>query len=66
MKKSNTIIKNLLLMPCLLIVFTMILCAVLVTNRIIEKIKIEQSKLFKVNKVFINIIDNMLRTGNLD
>lgn len=66
MNKITTIIKNLLLFPCLLIVFTMILCAVLVTNRIIEKLKMEQNKLFKINKALIDIISNMISTGNLD
>lgn len=66
MNKITTIIKNLLLFLCLFIVFTMILCAVLVTNRIIEKLKMEQNKLFKINKALIDIIDNMISTGNLD
>ena len=66
MNKITTIIKNLLLFPCLLILFTMILCAVLITNRVIEKLKMEQNKLFKINKALIDIINNMISTGNLD
>lgn len=65
MKKVNSTIKNFLLFPCLLIVFASILLAVIITNRIIEYIKMERSKLWEINKVLVDAINKMLDTGSL-
>lgn len=60
-----TIIKNLVWFHFFVIIFIMILFAVIVTHCIPWKMTIKENKLFKANKVLINIIDNLLRTGNL-
>lgn len=65
MKKVNSTIKNFLLFPCLLIVFASILLAVIITNSIIEHIKMERSKLWEINKVLVDAINKLIDTGSL-
>lgn len=57
------IIKNLMLLPCLFVVYVLILVSVIITNKVIEHVKMERSKLFEINKVLIDVINRLIETG---